>query len=79
MLTPDSPDGFKDHPAHLPQTPVHRAASLVRAVMLFREQLKLGTLQPEATKEGPICMDSYRWVPFPSLSRRPLLVLLILY
>ncbi|KAI0940904.1 hypothetical protein AcV7_003152 [Taiwanofungus camphoratus] len=54
--------GFKDHPAHLPQTPVHRAASLVRAVMLFREQLKLGTLQPEATKEGPICMDSYRWM-----------------
>ncbi|TFK85669.1 carnitine acetyl transferase [Polyporus arcularius HHB13444] len=54
--------GFKDHPAHLPQTPVHRAASLVRAVMAFREQYKLGQIPPEATKEGPICMDTWRWM-----------------
>ena len=58
-------DGFKEHPAHLPQTAVHRAASLVRAVMTFREQYKLGQVPPEATKEGPICMDTWRYVlPF---------------
>lgn len=55
-------DGFNAHPAHLPQTPLHRAASIVRAVMLFRQQLKLGQLPPEATKEGPICVDTYRWM-----------------
>ncbi|KAI0730695.1 carnitine acetyl transferase [Earliella scabrosa] len=54
--------GFKEHPAHLPQTPLHRAASLVRAVMTFREQYKLGQVPPEATKEGPICMDTWRWM-----------------
>ncbi|KAI0704516.1 carnitine acetyl transferase [Cerioporus squamosus] len=65
--------GFKDHPAHLPQTPVHRAASLIRAGMAFREQYKLGQIPPEATKEGPICMDTWRWmfdccrVPAPGL------------
>ena len=30
--------------------------------MLFRQQLKLGQLVPEATKEGPICVDTYRWM-----------------
>ncbi|KAJ7811919.1 carnitine acetyl transferase [Mycena olivaceomarginata] len=35
---------------------------LARATMLFREQYKLGLLKPDATKEGPICMDSYRWM-----------------
>jgi carnitine O-acetyltransferase len=30
--------------------------------MLFRKQYKLGLLKPDATKEGPICMDSYRWM-----------------
>ncbi|OSD04766.1 carnitine acetyl transferase [Trametes coccinea BRFM310] len=54
--------GFKEHPAHLPQTPLHRAASIVRAVMLFREQFKLGKVSPEQTKEGPLCMDSWRWM-----------------
>ncbi|TBU36809.1 carnitine acetyl transferase [Dichomitus squalens] len=54
--------GFKEHPSSLPQTPVHRAASLVRAVMAFREQFKLGQIPPEATKEGPICMDTWRWM-----------------
>ncbi|KZT07250.1 carnitine acetyl transferase [Laetiporus sulphureus 93-53] len=54
--------GFREHPSHLPQTPAHRAASLVRSAMLFREQFKLGQLPPEATKEGPICVDTYRWM-----------------
>ena len=62
-------DGFKEHPAHLPQTAVHRAASLVRAVMTFREQYKLGQVPPEATKEGPICMDTWRYV-LPSIESR---------
>lgn len=56
------PDGFVEHPVHLPQTPVHRAASLIRAAMLYRQQLKLGQAEPEKTKEGPICMDTYRCV-----------------
>ena len=30
--------------------------------MLFRQQLKLGQLAPESTKEGPICVDTYRWM-----------------
>ncbi|KAH9930291.1 carnitine acetyl transferase [Fomitopsis serialis] len=54
--------GFDAHPAHLPQTALHRAASIVRAAMLFRQRYKLGTLPPEATKEGPICVDTYRWM-----------------
>ncbi|KAJ7195863.1 carnitine acetyl transferase [Mycena rebaudengoi] len=54
--------GFDAHPAHLPQTPANRAAALARATMLFRQQLQQGLLKPEATKEGPICMDTYRWM-----------------
>ncbi|TFY68833.1 hypothetical protein EVJ58_g775 [Rhodofomes roseus] len=54
--------GFDAHPAHLPQTALHRAASIVRAGMLFRQQYKTGALPPEATKEGPICVDTYRWM-----------------
>jgi len=55
-------DGFDAHPKHLPQTSVHRAAAMTRAVLLFRQKYKLGELKPEATKEGPICMDTYRWM-----------------
>ena len=29
--------------------------------MTFREQYKLGQIPPEATKEGPICMDTWRY------------------
>ncbi|KII85857.1 hypothetical protein PLICRDRAFT_56334 [Plicaturopsis crispa FD-325 SS-3] len=54
--------GFSAHPAHLPQTPVARAAAIARAGMLFRRQLKRGELAPEATKEGPLCVDTYRWM-----------------
>ncbi|GJE93891.1 choline/carnitine O-acyltransferase [Phanerochaete sordida] len=54
--------GFKDHPAHLPQESLNRAAHIVRATMLFRQQFKLGQVKPEATKEGPICMDTWRWM-----------------
>ncbi|KAF8576139.1 acyltransferase ChoActase/COT/CPT [Ramaria rubella] len=54
--------GFDMHPAHLPQTAAHRAAALSRASLLFRRQLKRGILKPDATKEGPLCMDTWRWM-----------------
>ncbi|TDL15650.1 acyltransferase ChoActase/COT/CPT [Rickenella mellea] len=54
--------GFDDHPAHYPQTPAHRAAALTRATLLFRQKYRRGELEPEKTKEGAICMDTYRWL-----------------
>ncbi|EIN09589.1 acyltransferase ChoActase/COT/CPT [Punctularia strigosozonata HHB-11173 SS5] len=54
--------GFDHPPAHLPRDPASRAAGIIRAAMLFRERLKRGEVQPEATKEGPLCMDTYRWM-----------------
>ncbi|EJD41190.1 acyltransferase ChoActase/COT/CPT [Auricularia subglabra TFB-10046 SS5] len=54
--------GFTPHPEHLSQTPAHRAAALTRATLLFRAKLKQGLLEPDATKEGPICMDTWRWM-----------------
>ncbi len=30
--------------------------------MIFRQKLKRGQLKPEGTKEGPFCMDTYRWM-----------------
>ncbi|THU92738.1 acyltransferase ChoActase/COT/CPT [Dendrothele bispora CBS 962.96] len=54
--------GFDEHPSHLRQTPAARAAGLARAAMLFRKKLKLGQITPEGTKEGPFCMDTYRWM-----------------
>lgn len=53
-------DGFREHPSHLSQTAVARAAILTRAGMLFRQQFKQGLVKPEFTKEGPVCMDSWR-------------------
>ena len=60
------PDGFDAHPSHLPRTPVARAAGLARAAMIFRKQLKQGILEPDTTKEGPICMDTFRYLTFQS-------------
>ncbi|EDR14041.1 uncharacterized protein LACBIDRAFT_244106 [Laccaria bicolor S238N-H82] len=54
--------GFDRPPAHLGQTPVAKAAGIARAAMIFRQRLKQGLIKPEATKEGPICMDTYRWM-----------------
>ncbi|KAG5647518.1 hypothetical protein DXG03_009455 [Asterophora parasitica] len=54
--------GFDAHPSHLPQTPAARAAGLARGAMIFRKNLKNGHLKPDATKEGPLCMDTYRWM-----------------
>ncbi|KAI0791957.1 carnitine acetyl transferase [Abortiporus biennis] len=54
--------GFDDHPAHLPQSSISRAAAIARAGMQFRQLFKLGKVQPEATKEGPLCMDTWRFM-----------------
>ncbi|CAE6398369.1 unnamed protein product [Rhizoctonia solani] len=54
--------GFTPHPAHLPQTTSHRAAALTRSAMLFRQRFKRGEIAPDATKEGPMCMDTWRWM-----------------
>ncbi|KAL5512913.1 hypothetical protein ACEPAH_3311 [Sanghuangporus vaninii] len=54
--------GFDDHPTGYPRGLVHRAAALTRATLLFRKAYKVGTLKPEATREGPICVDTYRWM-----------------
>ncbi|CAE6403608.1 unnamed protein product [Rhizoctonia solani] len=54
--------GFTPHPPHLPQTTSHRAAALTRSAMLFRQRLKRGEITPDATKEGPMCMDTWRWM-----------------
>ncbi|KAF8063187.1 carnitine acetyl transferase [Lyophyllum atratum] len=54
--------GFDAHPPHLSQTAAARAAGLARAAMLFRKNLRNGLLKPDTTKEGPLCMDSFRWM-----------------
>ncbi|KAJ8521273.1 hypothetical protein ONZ45_g2023 [Pleurotus djamor] len=54
--------GFDRQPAHLPQSPAGRAATLARAAMIFRQNLKQGLIKPEATREGALCMDTYRWM-----------------
>jgi carnitine O-acetyltransferase len=54
--------GFNDHPAHLPQGAKQRAAALTRSALLFRRQYKRGLVAPEATKEGALCMDTWRWM-----------------
>ncbi|KIJ65645.1 hypothetical protein HYDPIDRAFT_130991 [Hydnomerulius pinastri MD-312] len=54
--------GFQPQPAHLPQTPVARAAAITRGAMLFRQRLRAGQLPPDATKDTQFCMDTYRWM-----------------
>lgn len=55
-------DGFYRQPAHLSQTNAGRAAGLARAAMIFRQRLKQGLIIPDGTKDGPHCMDTYRWM-----------------
>lgn len=54
--------GFDDHPQRYPRGPEHRAAALTRAILLFRQRYKKGELSPESTRDGPLCMDTYRWM-----------------
>ena len=53
-------DGFIDHPTHLPQTSIHRAAAITRSALLFRRALKRGEIEPDSMKDAPHCMDSWR-------------------
>ncbi|KAF7980471.1 hypothetical protein HWV62_37946 [Athelia sp. TMB] len=39
-----------------------RAASLVKAMLPFREMVESGTLEPEKVRGAPLCMDSYKWM-----------------
>ena len=59
---PSISDGFEPQSAHLPQTPVARAAAITRAAMLFRQKLRAGQLSPEGVRDTPFCMDTYRYV-----------------
>ncbi|TRM69826.1 acyltransferase ChoActase/COT/CPT [Schizophyllum amplum] len=54
--------GFTKHPSHLKQTPAARAAALARGAMLFRQQWKLGQLEPDRAKDTAFCMDTFRWM-----------------
>ncbi|EJU03720.1 carnitine acetyl transferase [Dacryopinax primogenitus] len=54
--------GFTPQPAHLPSHPAYCAASLTRGALLFRRALYAGKLAPDSVKEGPLCMDAYRWM-----------------
>ena len=65
-------DGFDAHPSHLPQTPSARAAGLTRAALIFRQNLRRGLLKPDSTKEGHLCMDTYRC--FRTLFTKPYLL-----
>ncbi|PLW46208.1 hypothetical protein PCANC_08804 [Puccinia coronata f. sp. avenae] len=39
-----------------------RAAGLVRALMQFRQLTESEQLEPETTRNGPLCMNSYKWL-----------------
>ncbi|KAI0042280.1 carnitine acetyl transferase [Auriscalpium vulgare] len=54
--------GFEDAPANFPKTTAHRAASLTRAALFFREELQSGRYPVEGTKDAPFCMDTFRWM-----------------
>lgn len=41
--------------------------------MIFRQKLKQGLIKPDGTKEGPHCMDTYRYV-FPEPPRNNLIL-----
>ncbi|MBW0504842.1 hypothetical protein O181_044557 [Austropuccinia psidii MF-1] len=41
---------------------VKRAAGLVRGLVLFRELNESEQLEPELSRSGPLCMNSYRWL-----------------
>jgi carnitine O-acetyltransferase len=38
------------------------ASHLVRSALLFRRKLKRGEVTPDVTKDGPHCMDTWRWM-----------------
>ncbi|KAA1120783.1 Carnitine O-acetyltransferase mitochondrial [Puccinia graminis f. sp. tritici] len=47
---------------HHRKTGPKRAAGLVRAMMEFRHLTETEQLEPEHSRTGPLCMNSYRWL-----------------
>ncbi|KIK57139.1 hypothetical protein GYMLUDRAFT_46369 [Collybiopsis luxurians FD-317 M1] len=43
-------------------TPAARAASLLKAMLSFREMTERQLLEPEKVRGAPLCMDSYKWL-----------------
>jgi carnitine O-acetyltransferase len=54
--------GFSRVPKHEGQSPAVVAADLTHSALLFRKKLLNGEVAPEGTKEGPWCMDSWRYM-----------------
>lgn len=46
----------------LRRTPAARAASLIKAMLPFRELVESGTLAPDNVRGAPLCMASYKWL-----------------
>ncbi|KAH9480202.1 Carnitine O-acetyltransferase, mitochondrial [Psilocybe cubensis] len=42
--------------------PAKRAASLIKAMLPFRELVESGRLEPEKVRGAPLCMASYKWL-----------------
>ena len=59
-------DGFdrgptlRQLPRRIRNSAASRAASIARAAMIFRQQLKQGLIKPDTIKGTPLCMDNYR-------------------
>ncbi|KAF8628811.1 hypothetical protein AX15_003706 [Amanita polypyramis BW_CC] len=46
----------------LRRDPAKRAASLVKAMLPFRELVESEQLEPEKVRGAPLCMESYKWL-----------------
>ena len=42
--------------------PIKRAASIITGAMQFRDLVVGGNLEPESTKQGPICSEQYKYL-----------------
>jgi carnitine O-acetyltransferase len=42
--------------------PIKRAASIITGAMQFRDLIVNETLEPESTKQGPICSEQYKYL-----------------
>ncbi|PVG04926.1 carnitine acetyl transferase [Serendipita vermifera] len=64
-LPPSAPTPLTTDPTD-PTTPtsfaIQRAASTIRSALLFRHRLLNGLIPADATKQGPLCMDTWRWM-----------------
>lgn len=46
----------------LRRDPAKRAASLIKAILPFRDLTESQQLEPEKVRGAPLCMDSYKWL-----------------